>query len=85
MKKICDLSSLKYELEKANRPKHEYNLDEGDSYFMDTVNCIKRINGGWQIEVFERGSFHDVRKFKTEAEACQGFLEEFYPKIASGE
>lgn len=83
MKKICDLSSVKAVLVKANKPRHEYNLNEGNRYLMDTVNYIKKIGNKWEIGVFERGSFHDVHKYDTEAEACQKFIEDFYPKIAN--
>ncbi len=85
MKKIHDLSSLRDVLERANQPRNEYNLNEGDEYSVDTVNYIKKIGDRWQIGVFERGDFHDVHNIDTEAEACQRFLKEFYPRIAKAE
>ena len=38
----------------------------------------------WEIGVKERCEDCDIKQFNTEAEACQAFLEEFYPEILNG-
>lgn len=79
------IKDLKQLLIKAKIPELYYNIPSDDMFFCDTVTYLKiKNNDGFEIGVFERGTFHDVHIFDTEAEACQAFLEEFYPEILNG-
>lgn len=52
---------------------------------VDTVNYIKKVGDNWEIGVFDRGTDYDVRRYKTEEEACYAFLEDFYPEVLGNE
>jgi hypothetical protein len=42
----------------------------------DNVSCLlHRADGSWMVAYFERGSYHDVRVFDSESDACADFLE----------
>ena len=75
------IKDLKQLLIKAKIPELYYNVPSDDMFFCDTVTYLKiKNNDGFEIGVFERGTFHDVHIFDTEAEACQAFLERYYPE-----
>ena len=79
------IKELKLILEKADIPKFYYDVPCNNNFFCDTVTYLKIKNDdSFEIGVFERGAFHDVHVFDTEAEACQAFLEEFYPEVLDG-
>ncbi len=84
MKKTYNISSLKIELAKLNRSKSGYSLND-DNFMVDTVNYIKKVGDNWEIGVFDRGTDYDVRRYKTEEEACYAFLEDFYPEVLGNE
>ncbi len=67
-----------------NRRPSEYSLNDG-RYRTDTVNFVRYKNGKWEIGTFDRGTDYDVRRYKTEEEACYAFLEDFYPEVLGNE
>lgn len=80
------IKELKLILEKADIPKSYYDVPCNNNFFCDTVTYLKVKSADcYEVGVFERGGFHDIYKFGTEAEACQAFLEEFYPEVLNGE
>ena len=55
------------------------------SFYTEVVTFIRKKASKWEIGVKERCIDCDVKQFDTEAEACQVFLEEFYPEVLNGE
>lgn len=79
--RIENTSELKATLKSALEDKDYYSIYPDRNFRFDTVCYIKPKGGKWEIGVFERGGYHDVHAFDTEAEACEAFLKEFYPEL----
>lgn len=47
----------------------------GEPAYDNTSCLLRRADGSWMVAYFERGSYHDVRVFDTEHDACVDFLE----------
>lgn len=82
---INNTQELKSCLEQIRADKDYYSIYPDENFYFDTVCYISLKNKTWEIGTFERGIYHHVKHFKTEAEACQAFLEEFYPEVLNGE
>ncbi len=69
-------------MKEAGADPHHYSIYPDDNFFYDTVCyiCLKN-NGMWEIGTRERGTDYRVRRFTTEAEACQKFLKVLYPEL----
>lgn len=75
-KKVTNIKELRVALKKSGVRKSYYVIYPDKEYHYDTMSYIKPIPRGWEIGVFERGNYYDVQKFKSEAKACQAFLED---------
>lgn len=80
-----NLQNLRTIMEKSGIDKDYYSIYPDENFYFDTVCYISFKNKTWEIGTFERGIYHHVKHFNTEAEACQAFLEEFYPEVLNGE
>lgn len=76
------ISELKKILREADIPESYYNVPCDGKFYTDTVTYLKATGGNvFEIGVFERGSFYDVREFSTEKTACHAFIDKFYPNL----
>ena len=65
--------------------KHYFSIYPDENFYTEVVTFIREKASKWEIGVKERCIDCDVKQFDTEAEACQAFLEEFYPEVLNGE
>ena len=75
LKKIMDNSKIN---------KHYFSIYPDENFYTEVVTFIRKKASKWEIGVKERCIDCDVKQFDTEAEACQAFLEEFYPEVLDG-
>ena len=61
-----------------------YNVPCDGKFYTDTVAYLKPKDGKvFEIGVFERGNFYDVREISTEEAACYAFIDKFYSNLLS--
>lgn len=81
-KKPNTINELKKILSETDMPESYYNVPCDGKFHTDTVTYLKAKDGNvFEIGVFERGNFYDVREFSTEEAACHAFIDKFYPNL----
>jgi hypothetical protein len=79
-----NLQNLRTIMDDSNINKHYYSIYPDENFYTEVVTFIRKKADKWEIGVKERCEDCDIKQFNTEAEACQAFLEEFYPEILNG-
>ena len=72
-----NLQNLRTIMEKSGIDKDYYSIYPDENFYTEVVTFIREKANKWEIDC-------DVKQFDTEAEACQAFLEEFYPEVLNG-
>lgn len=80
-----DLQKLRVIMDNSNIGKLNYNIYPDKNFRIETVIFIRKQANKWEIGVKDKGADYDVTQFETEAEACQTFLERYYPEGLDGE
>lgn len=79
-----NLQNLRTIMEKSGIDKDYYSIYPDENFYTEVVTFIRKKASKWEIGVKERCIDCDVEQFDTESEACQAFLEEFYPEVLDG-
>ncbi|RZV14875.1 hypothetical protein D3M61_02635 [Aliarcobacter butzleri] len=66
--------TLENELKKRGINQDSYSLDESEGYYVDETYCLREVYGEWIVFSTERGEYIGEKKFKSENEACEYFL-----------
>lgn len=80
-----DLQKLRVIMDNSNIGKINYSIYPDKNFRIETVIFIRKKADKWEIGTEDRCVYHDVKQFNTEAEACQAFLERYYPEGLNGE
>ncbi len=80
-----DLQKLRVIMDNSNIGKINYSIYPDKNFRIETVIFIRKQTNKWEIGVKDKGADYDVMQFDTEAEACQAFLERYYPEGLNGE
>lgn len=73
-----NLIQLKENLIAMNIPKHFYSLEGG---LPNEAYCIGWNKGIWEVYYSEKGNKTDLKKFRSEIEACDFFYNSFIKLI----
>lgn len=68
-------------MEKSGIDKDYYSIYPDENFLSETVIFISKQAAKWEIGTEDRCVYHDIKQFNTEAEACQAFLERYYPEV----
>lgn len=79
-----DLQKLRVIMDNSNIGKINYSIYPDKNFRIETVIFIRKQTNKWEIGVKDKGADYDVMQFDTEAEACQAFLERYYPEGLDG-
>ena len=79
------LQKLRVIMDNSNIGKLNYSIYPDKNFRIETVIFIRKQANKWEIGVKDKGADYDVTQFDTEAEACQAFLERYYPEGLNGE
>ena len=79
-----DLQKLRVIMDNSNIGKINYSIYPDKNFRIETVIFIRKQANKWEIGVKDKGADYDVKQFNTEAEACQAFLERYYPEGLDG-
>lgn len=80
-----DLQKLRVIMDNNNIGKINYSIYPDKNFRIETVIFIRKQANKWEIGVKDKGADYDVTQFDIEAEACQAFLERYYPEGLNGE
>lgn len=76
-----NLQNLRTIMEKSGIDKDYYSIYLDENFLSETVIFIRKQADKWEIGTEDRCVYHDIKQFNTEAEACQAFLERYYPEV----
>ena len=71
-------------MDNSNIGKLNYSIYPDENFLSETVIFIRKQADKWEIGTEDRCVYHDIKQFNTEAEACQAFLERYYPETLDG-
>lgn len=80
-----DLQKLRVIMDNSDIGKLNYSIYPDKNFRIETVIFIRKQADKWEIGVKDKGTDYDVTQFDTEVEACQAFLERYYPEGLNGE
>ena len=80
-----DLQKLRVIMDNSHIGKINYSIYPDKNFRIETVIFIRKQANKWEIGVKDKGADYDVTQFDTEEEACQAFLERYYPEGLNGE
>lgn len=76
-----NLQNLRTIMEKSGIDKDYYSIYPDENFLSETVIFIRKQADKWEIGTEDRCVYHDIKQFNTKAEACQAFLERYYPEV----
>lgn len=76
-----NLQNLRTIMKKSGIDKDYYSIYQDENFLSETVIFIRKQADKWEIGTEDRCVYHDIKQFNTEAEACQAFLERYYPEV----
>ena len=76
-----NLQNLRTIMDNSNIGKLNYSIYPDKNFRIETVIFIRKQANKWEIGVKDKGADYDVTQFDTEVEACQAFLERYYPEV----